>query len=285
MSVANFSQIGDADKPSPSIWADCPKTLLNDLGLGYFFHEDFLAFPTGTLAAALDVSMVSFGGNLMLDADLSTVLSAKAAETGGYLDIQTDVTDNDAAALFTQQLGTITANSGKKFWAEARLEVGAIADQGVFFGIAEEDATDGTTTTARDVLSDNVANNSVVAESLAGFIVDAGDTNAVDLILKKDAGTAEALATDVTNSAQITAGGGTAAALAANTEVKLGMRFDGRETMHFYVDGHKVATDTVDTNWDQTKTYGVVLNIKTGTAAAQSIAVDWIRAGYQSKSG
>lgn len=285
MSVANFSQIGDADKPSPSIWADCPKTLLNDLGLGYFFHEDFLAFPTGTLAAALDVSMVSFGGNLMLDADLSTVLSAKAAETGGYLDIQTDVTDNDAAALFTQQLGTITANSGKKFWAEARLEVGAIADQGVFFGIAEEDATDGTTTTARDVLSDNVANNSVVAESLAGFIVDAGDTNAVDLILKKDAGTAEALATDVTNSAQITAGGGTAAALAANTEVKLGMRFDGRETMHFYVDGHKVATDTVDTNWDQTKTYGVVLSIKTGTGVAQSIAVDWVRAGYQSKSG
>jgi hypothetical protein len=285
MSVANFSQIGDADKPSPSIWADCPKTLLNDLGLGFFFHEDFLAFPTGTLAAALDVSMVTFGGHLKLDADTDTVLAAKSGETGGYLDIETDGDDNDAAALFTQQLGTITANSGKKFWAEIRMEVGAVADQGVFFGIVEEDATDGTTTTARDVLSDDVANNSVVAESLAGFISDAGDTDAIDLILKKDAGTAEALATNVTNSAQITAGGGTAAALAANTEVKLGMRFDGRETMHFYVNGHKVATDTVDTNWNQTATYGVVYGHKTGAVAAVSTAIDWIRVGYQSKSG
>lgn len=285
MSTANFSQIGDATKPSPSIWADCPKTLLNDLGLGYFFHEDFIAFPTGVLAAALDTTMVTIGSNLMLDADTDTVLADKSAETGGYIDVETDADDNDAAAFFTQQLGTITANSQKKFWLEARVEVGAVADQGFFLGIAEEDALDGTTTTARDVLSNDVANNSVVAESLAGFIVDAGNTDAIDIVLKKDAGTAEALATDVTNSAQITAGGGTVAALAANTEVKLGMRFDGRETMHFYVNGHKVATDTVDSNWDQSKTYGVVMGMKTGTTAAVSFACDWIRVGYQDKSG
>ena len=280
-STANFSQIGDADKPSPSIWADCPKTLLNDLGLGYFFHEDFIGGPTTSTATAA----TAVTPHMTLSADTATVLTHKSAETGGYLDIETDGDDNDAAALFTQQLGTITANSGKKFWLEARIEVGAVADQGIFLGIAEEDALDGTTTNALDVLSDDVASNSVVAESLAGFIVDAGDTDAVDIILKKDAGTAANPATDVTNSAQITAGGGTAAALAANTEVKLGMRFDGRETMYFYVNGHKVATDTVDATWDQSKTYGVVMGIKTGTAAAVSFACDWIRVGYQSKSG
>ena len=277
MSTANFSQIGDASKPSPSIWADCPKTLLNDLGLGYFAHEDFVGPSTGTLAAALDVNMVTYGGNLAVDADTDTVVTAKAAEVGGYLDIETDADDNDAAALFSEPLGTITLKSGKKFWFECRMELGDVTmDGGAFFGIVEEAGA------SRDVIADDAG--ALIGESYICFRVLTDDANAIDATYKKDAGTEVVVVSDATNSAQITAGGGTIASLVNDTEHKFGFRFDGRETLSFYVDGHKIATQTVDSTIDQSKNYCAVVAIKTGAGAAESMALDWVRFAVQTAS-
>lgn len=276
-SIVGFSQAGEANQPSPSIWSDCPNTLLQDKGLGYFAHVDFLGATTGILAATLDINQASFEGKLKIDADTDTVLTQKAAEIGGYLDIETDGDDNDAAALVASPLGAITKNSGNKLWFEARVELGAVADQGVFLGIVEEAGA------TRDVLADNIASNGVVGESLAGFLVDNGDTNAFDIVYRKDGGTVVNLKNDATAATAITSQGGTAASLLADTEVKVGLKFDGRETLSFYVNGYKVASLELDSTFDQSKTYVPIVAVKTGTAAAVSIALDWVRFGYQSR--
>lgn len=271
-----FSQIGDSRQKSPSIWGDCPNTLLQDKGLGYFVHEDFLGGPVvnTTITSAL-LGRLSVGNGFSIDGDDDTVLTHKAAEIGGYLDLETDGDDNDAAAYFTQPLGPITRNSGNKLWAEIRIELGAVADQGVFFGIAEEAAL------SRDVIADNIASNGVIGESLMGFLVDNGDTNAFDIVLRKDGGTVVNILNDSTNSVAIPLA--SRASITADVEFKLGIRFNGRDKIYFYVNGYEVAAYDVDSTVDQSKSYAAIFAIKTGTAAAQSIAVDFVSAGYSSR--
>jgi hypothetical protein len=276
MSTVGYDNAGEANQPSPIIWKDCPLSNLNDFGTGYFAHEDFLGPPTGTLAASLDVTLRSFGGNLAVDADTDTVLSAKAGEEGGWLDVETDGDDNDAVALYTEPLGPITKNSGKKLWLESYVELGDTdADQGFFFGVVEEAGA------SRDVLADDVAAQGVIGESLIGFLVDNGDDDAVDIVYRKDSDSVVEVASDVTNSTQIASGN--RASLADDTPVKLGMRFDGIETIRFYVNGVQVATQTVDSTIDQSKAMCGIMALKTGAAAAESFATDWIRYGYEAR--
>jgi len=280
----NFSRAGQTGQPSPSIWADCPKTLLNDLGLGFYADVQFQGVPTGTLAAALDVNMVSFGnGALKIDADTDTVLTQVADTRGGALRIETDGDDNDAAALYSQPFGRVVKNSGQKLWFEAIIAQPDISeDYGVFIGLAEADAVDGTTTTARDVVADDAAANDVVDESVLGFIRDNGDADAYDLIVKKDDGTAANPATDVTNSTALDSDD--RASLTDDAEHKLGIRFDGRDKLQYYVDGVKVAEDTVDSTVDQSHDLCVVVGIKTGGDAAEQLDVRRVRFAFQERS-
>lgn len=275
-SVTTFSQAGDNANPSPSIWADCPNTILNDLGLGHFIHQDFRGCPTGTLAAALDVSMITFGGDLALSADTDTVLTQKAGEVGGYLDIETDADDNDAAALFTEPLGTITRNSGKKLWFEARFEIGDITgDYGFFVGLVEEAGA------SLDVVANNAG--ALIGESLVGARILTADPDGLDIVYKLDAGSEVVVLEDATNSTALAAAD--RASVADDTEIKFGMRFDGRETLRFYINGVQVATQDVDSTFEQSKNFCAIIGMKTGTTAAESFAVDWIRVGVQDKSG
>lgn len=271
-SVANFSQVGATNRPSPSIWADCPKTLLTDLGLGYYIHTEF----TGGAVAAATLPSLSIVPGWSFDGDTDTVTAYKASEVGGYLDIETDGDDNDAAAFHTEPLGTITKNSGKKFWYEARFEVGDIAmDGGVFLGLVEEAGA------SRDVVADNAG--ALVGESLVGFQILADNPDAVDAVYKKDAGTVVEVLADVTNATAIASDD--RASLVNNTEVKLGLRFDGRDKIRWYVNGIQVGAQTVDSTVDQTKNYCAIFAIKTGAAAAESFAFDWVRVAVQDQSG
>jgi len=277
MSVVDFSQIGDT-QPSPSIWADCPKTLLNDLGMGYFNHEDFIGGPevTTTITSAL-LARVYAGKGLTIDGDDDTELSHKAAEIGGYLKVTLDGDDNDAAALFSEPLGAITKNSGKKIWLEARVELDDVAgDRGFFLGFVEEAGA------SRDVLADDVGTDGLIGKSAVGFLVDNEDDNAVKIVYRKDAGTVVTLNADATNATAIPLA--SRASLLADTEVKLGLRFDGRDKLHFYVNGYKVATFTLDTTFDQTKTMCAIVGAKTGAATVETFSLDWIRYAYQTRS-
>lgn len=261
MNQVRVKRAGAADQPSPSIWADCPQERLNVERTGFFIHEDFLAHPvvTTTITAAL-LARMSMGA-LKISGDDDTVITAKAAEPGGYLDIETDADDNDGAALTTNPFAEIEVDSGRKLWFEARVEAGAVADQGLFFGLAEEAAL------SHDILAAD--STALIGESLVGFQVLSGDTDGIDAVFKKDGGTA------VKMDALI-------AALAANTEVKLGLRFDGKRSIELFVDGTKQSTYTIDaTTFPVGVKMGVVLAIKTGTAAAQSMAIDWVRTAYE----
>ncbi len=261
-----FSQIGENAQPSPSIWGDSPNTILQDKGLGYFVHEEFTG---GADSIAFTAALTVGSGVLGFDGDTDTVITHKAAEVGGYLDIETDGDDNDAAAIFSEPLGTITRNSGKPLWFEARVELGAVADQGVFVGLVEEAGA------SRDVVADNAASNGVITESLLGFLVDNGDTNAFDIVLRKDAGTVVNILNDASNATAIPLA--SRASITADVEFKLGIRFNGRDKIYFYVNGYEVAQYDVDSTVDQTKNYCAIVAVKTGTGAAVSIASDWVR--------
>ena len=277
--LVGFSQQGEAAQPSPSIWADCPKTLLNDKGLGIYAHEDFMGGPTipsGTITAQM-VASTGWGGlKLIGDTDLDdVVVSHKAAELKGYLDLQSGATDNDAAGLQSEPFGRIVRNSGKKLWFEARFEIGALADQGFFVGLGEE------TLQTVDVIAANCA-GLIATDSFIGGQILNDDPDGFDLVYQKDGGTPVTLLATATYSAT-----GIPAAsrfnVAADTEFKYGVRFDGRDQLRHYINGYHVATQDVDSTIDQAHDLCALLALKTGTGAAQSFAVDWVRYAYQER--
>lgn len=274
--LANFGQVGAANKPSPSIWKDCSKQQLDALGDGIYREHNFLNNPivTSTITSALLGRLNTDGFNL--DGDDDTVLKQHTTNTNGVLHVETDGDDNDAIALFAAPFGKITRNSGQKLWFEAYVALGsAAADSGVFFGLAELAAM------SRDLVADNAAAGAVIGESLVGFLVDNGDLDAVDFVYKKDAGTIVIVKSDITNAAAITSAGGTTASIVANVFVKLGLRFDGRTKLQAFVNGYLVATQDIDTTFDQAKQLGAILTVKTGTAAAVDVKVDWVRYAFQ----
>lgn len=274
MSVANFSQIGVADRPSPSIWKSCRKTLLNDLGLGTFFHAEFMGVPSKALVTAED----TFDGMQMI-ADPATVSSGilPVDVNHGRLDLETDGDDNDAWVLHNQIEPQFTVNSGQRVWFEARIHFGdASADAGMFLGLVEEDGL------TLELVTDGGLTH--VGQSFVGFTTISSAPTLVDAVYKLDAGTVVTVSADVTNNAAITAGGGTVAALADDVYVKLGFEFDGRETVSFYVDGHKVATVVIDTTiFPNGVRMAAAFSYKTGTAAAQSANIDWMRWAFQER--
>jgi len=276
----NFSNAGAADRPSPSIWADCPKTLLNDLGLGVYAEEDFVGgpgIPSGTTVTAAIVASMSWGPtSLILDTDLDdAVITHKASEVKGYLDLQTGATDNDAIGIQAEPFGKIVKNSGNKLWFEARFEIGALADQGFFVGLGEEAQQ------TVDVVAADCA-GLIATNSFIGGQILKDDTDGFDIVYQKDGGTKVQVLATATQATAIDSSD--RFNVAADTEFKFGMRFDGHQTIAFYINGVKVATQTVDSTVDQSHTLCPLMALKTGTGAAQSFAVDWIRYAYQERS-
>jgi len=269
--IVGYDNAGDNDQPSPIVWQDCKNTLLPDLGLGYYKHVEFLAPLADTIASGEQRPVLD--GALAIDCDDDTVFAAKAAEVGGYQDVETDGTDNDAFALFSEPLGRIQKGSGQKIWAEARIELGAIADQGLFFGLVEEAGA------SRDVVADDAG--ALIGESLVGFQILTDDQDGVDAVYRKDAGTVVEAASVVNNSTAIAVAD--RADLVADTEFKLGVRYDGRNTIYWYFNGVQVASQEVDSTVDQAKNYCAILSLKTGAAAAVSIATDWVRYAAQKR--
>lgn len=281
LGIVDFGQPGVNAQPSPNIWGDCQRSAIEDLGLGNYAHVDFLGATTGTLAATLDGLQASFEGKLKLDNDTNLILSQKASEVGGYLKAVTAASDNDAFCLFSAPLGPITLKSGQKFWLEARFEFSELTDSAFFFGLTTE------ANATRDIVADNPSTSAVAGLTAAtsiGFVsVESGSA-----IATINAKYAKAAATPVTVLADVFASTAIATAdrvaVAATTEMKLGIRFDGRDKLHFYANGYKVATVTVDSTIDQTSNLAVAFNYKVGTAAAKGMSIDWIRYAFQARS-
>ena len=269
MSIVRSEQPGEQNEPSPSIWKDCPKGILRDCGLGYFSHNDFLGATVDTIAAGEQRPNYQ---DLSIDADDDTVVTFVSGRRGGILDLESDGDDNDAYALFSQPTAQITRFDEQKSWFEAASELGDVtADQGMFLGYAEEGGL------SRDVMADDVAD--VGDFDLVGFQVLASDPDAIDAIYRLSGSATVVVSADISNS---TALGTNAGALANDTQFKVGLRYDGKDEITFFFNGTLVARLTVDASLFPVNTLmGAIAGFKTGTAAAQSSAHDWIRHAHQ----
>lgn len=276
-SVIVLSNQGAAEQPSPSVWADCRNTLLQDLGLGYFAHEEF----RGNIEVASFADATVFGsGTLDVDADTGA-LAPVTGVAGGVAKFTTGASDNDAIALFGPPLGAIVRNSGNPMWFETRIQAVTLFDGGIFVGLGGESSI------VRDVIADNPSTSAVaalLAQTLIGFVTveSSSAIKTLNIVYSKGSGTPVTVLTDALASSAIP----TAAVLAltAATFVKLGIRFDGGKFLYFYVNGYQVARVEVDSTVDQTSLMTAVINVKTGTAVAKAIALDWARYAFQSRS-
>lgn len=274
--VVGFSTIGLQKQPSPSIWSDCPNGILTDKGLGYFAHEEFLG---NTQIASLATKSVFGSGVLDIDCDAG-VLDFLTGTTGGVAKFTTGGSDNNAIALFSPTLGTITLKSGNKLWAEANFQFAALGDEALAFGLTTE------ANATKAVIANDPSNSAVAALTAASFIgfvtqQTASAISKFDAKYAKSTGTPVVVLADVTNAVAIPLA--SRANLAATTDVKLGLYFNGRDKLMFFVNGYKVATQTVDATIDQTSNYVMVFNIKSGSAAAKTVSIDWIRYAYQNR--
>lgn len=271
MSTIRMEEAGEAKQPSPSVWHRFPLTRMQPLGLGFFFHEEFLGGAVETWASGEPRPAY---GPFQLDADDDTVTTF-LADLGGVLDIETDGDDNDAFALFNRPWCKTVINSGIPWAFEVLFELGDITmDGGMFIGLVENAGL------SLDVVADDAG--ALVGESLIGFQILTATPTKIDAVYKLDAGTVVVLLADATSSAAITADGGTASVLVNDTGVKVGMKFDGKETIAIFIDGHKVLEHTIDTSVfpDNVEMGLVALALKTGTGAAESANVAWARGAY-----
>jgi hypothetical protein len=279
--IIDVSRAGESDKPSPSIWGDCPCTILNDKGLGVFVHEDFQA-PI-SIATPTDSAPIG-GGAFSFKGDTDTSLTSVADTPGGIIDMETNTTAADAGVIVGNAFAKIVKNSGKKVWFETRVAPGDVDDDmGTFAGLVEEDGAD------EDVIADDPADNDATADvTLIGYLQSNDDPDAYDALTKNDTSDAVLVKNDVTNATGIPSDDRASlvngvAATGAGFH-KLGIYFGGRDVIEFYVDGYKVATADVDSNIDQDNWLAPIVAVKTGDTAAEKIFVDWIRAAYQERS-
>jgi hypothetical protein len=63
--------------------------------------------------------------------------------------------------------------------------------------------------------------------------------------------------------------------------IRFGLRFDGRTTLRWYVNGVQVVSQEVDSTVDQSKEYGAILALKTGAASGRTVRYRLIRAAAQ----
>lgn len=299
---------GNVAQPSPSVWAHCPNTLLNDKGLGYFIAQDFLgdySTPAATTTAP-GIEFASVGTN---------VFGTAASSTFGpnVLSAATGATDNNHLTLYGEALGSITRNIGREYWFETRIALTALGDAAFAVGL---------TTLANAIVSagpiaDNPSNSAVATMTSASFIafVSAQAASAiatVNIVYEKTTGTPVTVLADATNAsaliayeATLGAGEGITQAAAVTAQAtapigdgitvlhgnllasgfrKFGIYFDGQKTIYFFVDGVQVAKQEVDSTFDQAAYYVPFVALKNGASTAITGNVDFIRAGFQLRS-
>ncbi len=163
LGYVGFSQVGNLQQPSPSVWADCLNTILNDKGLGKYIHQDFLGdYQIAAAGTAPGIENTS---------SASSVFAEAASATYGphVISLATSGSDNDHITLRGAEMIQIVRNSGKKAWFETRFAPGAVTDSAFAMGL---------TTRANAVVSagpiqDNPSNSAravMTAASLIAFV-------------------------------------------------------------------------------------------------------------------
>jgi len=260
--------------PSPIIWADCPVvTMIKDPGKGIHIFEDYV----GKIVDLADdgqygqFEMVSDGGAGIVVQDTA----AYDNEHGVAVMEPDGATQYDEAHMVSPVLTQIAMNSGKKIWLETRIKISDItADLSIIFGLGDATMLQGSA-----VIEEHATPDFVEARDFVGFVSFTSGTAMHDIdTVYCEVG--DAAVTQVQNAARA------AASWVNDTYVKLGLRFDGKKTIKFYIDGVEL-TGSLDVDDFATVTaneltaQGVILGMMCGDApgagSSATMSIDWIR--------
>jgi hypothetical protein len=235
----------DITGPSPIIWADCPVLdFATDPASGFHFFNRLEG-----LTVDVGVDGYIFGGT---NADVD-----KRGDDA--IDIETGGADNDSSFLAQCARITPALNNGKKFWFECLVANDDLGDAGSFIGLME---TAGQTAEA---IVDDCA--SIIDENYIGFRILAAAQTILDIEVNQGGGTGP---TVILENAQT---------MVAGTYYRIGITFDGVDTLKYYVDGVLKATSTLDSldNDKMSNKLGLLITQKSGTGAAESLLLKWSR--------
>lgn len=235
---------------SPLIWGDCPRLqMLLDPTLGHFVGDDFTLANGESFTTAKNYTLAGANGTF----------THLAADPNGVAVLTGPGTDNDECNVnLNTGVGILKLDATKNWWFEARVKLNQITtSQGVFVGLITDDITAGT-----DFMTD--ATMALKVQDALGFqIITATDIAAIWQSIMQLTGGARA----AINATLATASTGW---------VKLGMKCVSG-TVTFYVDGVADASTTTSAtaNYPLDQYVVPVFATKCGTAAANTLSIDW----------
>ena len=238
--------------PRTGFWADCPVGQA-DPSKFYTYFDDFLKLPVDNTTANPT--------EWIYDGDADGDVTLMDGLLGGHLNVQTGATINNATCIHlgagsTNEIFKITKDSGKKLWAEFRVKAKQHAAFGCLIGLAE-------VTVDRDLIADTTAIPDA-GKKFIGFNILGATPAEWDAIWSTVGQASDAISNVVANGDDLHT---------------FGIKFDGVNTVTFYVDGvaegTTVAADAVKFPGDEE--LAPVVNIKTHATAAKEMEIDWIK--------
>jgi hypothetical protein len=261
--------------PSPRIWADCPVvTMQKDPGKGIHIFEDFLGKYTALTAGGILVNtpfeMVDDGGDAFVKIDTTAYDNEH-----GVVTLEPDgATAYDEVYLVSQVLYQLVMNSERRMWFEARIKLEDItADMSLICGLGDATLLAGTS-----VIQESATPTTIESRDFVGFVAFTDGTKIHDI---------DAIYHEVGDSAvtQVKNAAFAQASWINDTYVKLGLKFDGKKSLKYYINGVEVGELDVDdfatVTANELTPLGMILGEMCGDApgagAAKELAVDWIR--------
>lgn len=242
----------EGPNPNTGFWEDLPSECYADPSLAYFFYDDFLAVTYGdtdspwTLDGASGTYVMGAGETVGLGG-VGVLTAPSGANNCGNLKLSSTDT---AAGMFK-----MTHDSGKNLWYEARIRATGTTAQVLYVGLADGACTQmGANTTGARNMTDGVY-----------FRALANAPTEIDTGVTKNSTESEVKANAATH--------------AGTAYMKFGMKFDGVDTVTFYIDGTAL-TNTVSvaaTNFPNDVALTPHFFVLTGTTADRPMWIDWIK--------
>lgn len=274
--IDSLTLIDTSRQPSPNIWADCPVLhLLEGSTQGVYIYDRFidkgnlLATPTITTQADFAPGLKAFGSSG------GTIVFATGNEGGGGI-VLTETDDDEGASIATIALPFQISRSKGQFWWEVRLKTNTVTDtrHGFFAGLLDQATLSATVPIA--------AAGTLADENFVGFHRLEGDGDQIDTVYKANGVDQVTVKADAIST---TAGVHTAAgALAADTFIKLGMKFTPLDrTLRFYINNvelvdNKVIPSTDGDDFPNDVAMGLVLALLCASNDDAIVTLDWWRA-------
>lgn len=255
MSTVSHLVAGNTKSLSPAIWGDLPVQKM--LECPFDFTEVRDDFNHGGTVADTSIPNWNLVGT---NPDISVVTD----DVDGQVVLEGSGADNDSCFITSNDLYLLTMNSGKRFWFEARVSTeaaGAADDYAIFIGLVES------TGATAELIADNGA--TVIDEDYIGFFADSDATTIQPWNCVINQGGSANFPVDVS-----------ANVLAQSTSYKkFGLKFDGKKTVTFYINGASVATYDIDNLDSNTMAHElcVAIGVKDCEATELHITVDWVR--------